>query len=77
MSEMISTRKAREIAISFSPDRYGRNPANTGTILRKAAVRGAIVARRDPIDGWQFNEQSLRVWLSDDGAHKSGPRPKQ
>ena len=77
MSDMVSTRKAREIAISLNPDRYGRNPANTGTILRKAAVRGAIIAQRDPIDGWQFNEQSLLAWLSDDGAHKSGPRPKQ
>lgn len=76
MSEMVSTRRARDIAISFDPDRYGRDFSNTGTLLRKAAIRGAIIAQRDPIDGWQFNEQSLRQWLANAAAHRSGPRQK-
>lgn len=77
MSDTISTRRAREIAISFDPEKYGRSRPNTGTILRKAAERGAIVARRDPVDGWRYDERSLRQWLDNESAHKPGPKSNE
>lgn len=68
---LIATRRARHIAVTeFGwPD----TPASS-MCIRKAAERGAIEAKRNPIDGWQYSEESLRRWLGDPNAHKPGPR---
>lgn len=74
MSEnVISTSRARRIAAT----EFGwTDTPNTATRIRKAALRGAVKATNDPIDGWRYDEADLRRWMSDERAHKSGPRPK-
>lgn len=72
MDNYISTRKARQIVEEFGIG------GNVPDILHKAAERNDIVALYDPEerDKWQFNRNSLVLWLLDDTAHKPGVRAK-
>jgi hypothetical protein len=72
MNSYISTRKARQIVEEFGIT------GNIPDVLSKAATRKDVVARYDPEerDKWQFNRNSLVLWLLDDAAHKRGVRAK-
>ena len=70
-SKLISTSRARLIAVNeFSWE----DTDNTATRIRKAAIRGAVKAENDPVDGWRYDEADLRRWMANDAAHKPGPR---
>lgn len=72
MNNCISTREASQIAKEFGV------AGNVRDVLRKAAMRKDIVASYNPEerDKWQFDKNSLILWLLHDAAHKRGVRAK-